>query len=141
MLKSMLIQSLIFGALLLNGCAKEGEAADLNCGRFGHEHDDYCHCEEGYTFDGTTCVPSKDGGNIILDCGDFGHEHSGHCHCDPGYLFDGQTCVLPDDIAQTCAAEVTEHIACRCPISDNCPCEHGKIEDHGPDSYCVPEQD
>jgi len=128
-------------SLFFSGCAEEGEAADLDCGQFGHEHDGECHCDTGYQFDGTTCAPSTDGGPLPLDCGIYGHEHSGHCHCDPGYLFDGQTCVLPDSIHEACAPDQARHHACRCPVTGVCPCDHGTIESFGGDAFCVPELD
>lgn len=98
----------------------------------------------------TACASDGQEGEPSLDCSGHGTTHNGHCHCDSGYLFDGTTCVVPADIDAVCAAEETpattdeaqhEHLACRCPASEECPCDHGEVQTFENEDYCVPSLD
>lgn len=96
-------------------CGEAGASgeAPLDCGP-GTYHDGHCHCDEGYLFDGTTCV---DPSQITGICEE--HEED----ADAG-------------------EEEHAHEACRCPEPPaECPCDHGEIESFGGDDFCVPELD
>jgi hypothetical protein len=87
------------------GCAEEGEAgsAALDCGEHGTEHDGHCHCDDGWLFDGATCVTPAE---ITAVCGqDDYDEHAaclcpadGDCPCDNGTIaeHDGSEYCVPE---------------------------------------------
>jgi hypothetical protein len=99
--------------LLFPACGEAGESgeAPLDCGP-GTYHDGHCHCDEGYLFDGATCV-------------------------DPSEI----TEICEEHEADTDAEEEEHsHAACLCPEPpEECPCDHGGIESFGGSDYCVPE--
>jgi len=102
-------------AMLLAACGEEGESGSspLDCGDHGHAHDGHCHCDDGYLFDGETCV---DPSEITEICEDHEHEEEGE--------------------------EDHEHAACLCPApTEECHCEHGDIVTYGGDDFCVPDYD
>lgn len=95
------------------GCAEEGESGEaaLDCGEHGTEHDGHCHCDDGWLFDGTTCVTPSE---ITEPCG--------------------------EDAASD-AGEEDHHEACLCPDVGDCPCDEGTVEEYGGAEYCVPALD
>ena len=105
---------LILGAFML-GCAEDGKSGEegINCGDHGSAHGDHCHCNEGYLFDGETCVLPKD---ISIICAEPEEE----------------------EVDAGTSEEHHEHTACQCPESDTCHC-HGEIVTIGGINYCAPE--
>ena len=93
-------------------CAEEGESGTtgIDCGEHGTEHEGHCHCDEGYLFDGETCVTPESITEICVE--EEEEEEEGEEH---------------------------QHGACVCPDEGECPCDHGEIETHGDHDYCVPE--
>ncbi|MCU0694059.1 MAG: hypothetical protein MUF54_21925 [Polyangiaceae bacterium] len=80
-------------------------------------HNGHCHCDDGYLFDGATCVgPSE----IVQTC----EEHEAP---DGGDDDGGDTHV--------------HGAACRCPTTGTCPCEHGEVQVLAGSTYCVPHLD
>lgn len=95
------------------GCAEEGDSGEaaLDCGEHGTEHDGHCHCDDGWLFDGTTCVtPEK----ITEIC----EEHTE---------------------TDTDTEEEHHHETCLCPDGGKCHCEEGTIETYDGADYCVPD--
>ena len=88
----------IFGVMFFFFCAEEGQEGDspLDCGDHGTEHDGHCHCDEGYLFDGETCVEPEEISEICGEEsdteGEEEHEHAcvcpeeGECPCDHGEI-------------------------------------------------------
>lgn len=95
-------------AALLVACAEEGESgtSPIDCGEHGTEHDGHCHCDDGYLFDGETCVTPEE---VTAICGEQEGEHAacvcpdeGDCPCDDGEIVaygDHDYCV-PDPHAE-----------------------------------------
>lgn len=92
-------------AAIAVGCAEEGEegSAAVDCGAHGTEHDGHCHCDDGYLFDGTTCVTP---GEIAAACGSgevpehaacLCPEDGGTCPCEEGEIetYDGLDYCVP----------------------------------------------
>ena len=83
-------------AVAAAACAEEGEAGEaaLDCGEHGTEHDGHCHCDDGWLFDGTTCVTPAE---ITAVCGEDDHDDHAACRC-------------PDDADCPCEnGEIEEH--------------------------------
>lgn len=102
-------------ALAASACGEEGESGDspLDCGAHGHAHDGHCDCEDGYLFDGTTCV---DPSQITEICEEHEHAEDEEEEHEPG--------------------------ACLCPEPpEECHCEHGDIVTYGGEDFCVPDYD
>ena len=99
---------------IIIGCAEEGKegTTGIDCGEHGSEHAGHCHCDEGYLFDGETCVAPE----AITEI----------CH-------------TPDGGAES--EEAHHHEACRCPDEGECHCDDGEITTFGGRDYCVPELD
>ncbi len=92
-----------------SGCAEEGEEgeAPLDCGEHGTEHDGHCHCDDGYLWNGTTCVAADEITEICAehDGGTAEENHSacacpddGACPCDHGNIatIGGQDYCVPE---------------------------------------------
>ncbi len=94
-----------------SGCGEKGEegSTPVDCGAHGSEHDGDCHCDEGYLFNESTCVPFAE--ITELCAGEATHA----------------------------AEEEHEHGACLCPAEGECFCDHGEVQVLGAASYCVPE--
>jgi len=78
------------------GCVSEdGESGEtpIDCGEHGSAHDGHCHCDQGFLYDGTTCV-------------------------EPDAIT--EVCEEHDADAGT---EEHHHGACLCPSTGTCPCE------------------
>ncbi len=110
------ITVLTAAALWSWACAEKGKSGTegLDCGDHGSAHEDHCHCNEGYFFDGTTCVAPAE---IIEVCA-----------------------VLASDAGEADSAVEPEHghEACVCPLEGECPCD-GEISTYGGKDYCAPE--
>jgi len=126
-------------ASMLLGCGDKGESGTtgVDCGEHGSAHGDHCHCEQGFLFDGATCVLPDD---IDRICEAHADEAA-----DAGAPVDGgQEAEAHDEHADQGHHEHEhehehEHGACRCPADGECHCDHGQIEEHGGVRYCVPE--
>ena len=123
-MKRSIINWLAIGTLLvswgtLSACSDEAGVGDTdggttgkNCGEHGTPHEDHCHCDQGYLYDGNTCVAPE---QITEECVE-------HEEADAG-----------------ADAEPVEHHheACLC-ATDPCPCEEGTVQTLGGKQYCVP---
>jgi hypothetical protein len=112
-----LIWALLSAAAFMGmGCAEEGEVGEmpLDCGEHGDAHGGHCHCEDGFLYDGVSCVAPEE---ITEICG----EH------------------LEEAETESSQHDMEAHGACRCPATGVCPCEHGELETVGGQDYCVPE--
>lgn len=93
----------------------------IDCGEHGSAHGEHCHCDQGFLYDGKTCVsPDK----ITEICQAHDHEADGE----------------PDDASDH---EDDEHHAhadksCLCPTEGQCPCD-GEIQEIANRKYCVPD--
>ena len=102
-------------ATVFVSCAEKGVSGTdaLDCGEHGSAHDGHCHCNEGYFFDGYTCVA-------------------------PAEITD----VCEDETSDAGAADTAEtehdHTACVCPTDGECPCD-GEISTYDGKEYCAPE--
>lgn len=97
---------------LASGCvteAGEGGETPIDCGEHGSAHDGHCHCDDGFLFDGTTCVSP-----------------------------DAITHVCEEHDEDAGAEAEHHHGACLCPSTGTCPCE-GTVESIGGKSYCLPD--
>ena len=105
-------------AVSVVSCAEKGKSGTegIDCGDFGAAHDGHCHCNEGYFYDGATCVAPED---ITRVCGD---EVS-----DAGEA----------DTSSEAATAESDHSACVCPTDGDCPCT-GEISTFGGKDYCSP---
>jgi hypothetical protein len=116
----VVVTPLAIGAALFVACAEKGKSGSegIDCGDHGSAHGDHCHCNEGYFFDGVTCVA-------------------------PGEITEVCTAEAADaGEADTTAATEAEHHheACVCPTEGDCPCD-GEISTYGGKDYCSPELD
>ncbi len=111
---------MLFALMLFVGCGNDQTATA--CGEHGEQHDDHCHCDEGYHEVGGTCVPEESGTD---PCGEHGELHGDHCHCDEGYIESGLSCVPVMTVA--CGNGHRHGATCVCyagsiynPASDTC---------------------
>jgi hypothetical protein len=74
---------LIAFSLVLVACAEEGESgtSPIDCGDHGTEHDGHCHCDDGYLFDGETCVTPEEITAICEEHEEGEDESHGACVC------------------------------------------------------------
>lgn len=106
-------------ALGLAGCSSDsgsGGNDPINCGEHGSAHDDHCHCETNYLFNGKTCVEAN---KITEKCDDHHDEHHDDHHDDDHANGDHH------------------HEACVCPADGKCHCD-GEIVTISNQKYCVP---
>ena len=85
-------------ALLLGACAEEGDSGSspIDCGEHGSEHEGHCHCDDGYLYDGETCVTPEEITTICEEHEEEGEEEElhgacvcpdeGECPCDHGEI-------------------------------------------------------
>ena len=102
-------------ATLVGACAEKGASGTdgIDCGDFGSAHDGHCHCNEGYFYDGSTCVAPSE----ITDV----------CEAEKS------------DAGEADSAETEHHhAACVCPTDGECPCD-GDISTYEGKDYCAPE--
>ena len=139
---ALLVAGLTLLAPALAGCGEKGESGTtgVNCGEHGTAHGDHCHCDQGFLFDGATCLVPDDIDEIceahadeLADAGaaqvDGGHDEEAHEE------HNEEAHEEHDDEGHDAHA----HGACRCPAKGDCHCDHGQIEEHGGLRYCVPE--
>lgn len=93
----------------------------VDCGEHGSAHGEHCHCDQGFLYDGKTCV-SPD--NITEIC--QAHEHE----TDAGH----------GDASDHEGHDDHEHAdkSCLCPTEGQCPCD-GEIQEIANRKYCVPD--
>lgn len=81
----LLVAGLALVALAPGCVTEDGEGGEtpIDCGEHGSAHDGHCHCDEGFLFDGATCVAPD---SITQVCeehvadADADHHH-GACVC------------------------------------------------------------
>jgi len=109
------------GLVLFVSCAEKGKSGTegIDCGDHGSAHADHCHCNEGYFFDGETCVAPEDITRVcaaeVADAGE-------------------------SDTSSAATEEAHDHTACVCPTDGDCPCT-GEIATYGGKDYCAPALD
>jgi hypothetical protein len=109
LLKALVLTGQILSALFLQGCLEEGASGDtgLDCGEWGTAHDGHCHCEDGFAFDGETCVALSDISERCTVHEDTNEEEhaQGACRCETEadcpcegelLLFEGTTYCIPE---------------------------------------------
>jgi hypothetical protein len=103
----------LMAVLFAFGCAEEGDEGSeaVDCGEHGSEHDGHCHCDDGYLWNGSTCVVPEE---ITEVCEEHEEEEEEEEH-------------------------EHQHGACVCPDEGECHCDHGEIETYGDHDYCAPE--
>ncbi len=107
-LKAIVLSGQILSTFLFQGCLEEGASGDtgLDCGEWGTAHDGHCHCEDGFAFDGETCVALSDISEIctVHEAADEEEHAHGACLCEgadcpcEGELlpFEGATYCIPE---------------------------------------------
>jgi hypothetical protein len=120
---AFVIAALVFPVVACSsGEGSEGTTAQA-CDGHGTSHAGHCHCDDGYLFDGTTCVgPAQ----ITALCEE--HEEP-----DAGTVDGGEGDAAVDDH--------DHEVACRCPATGACPCAHGEVQTLAGKLYCVPALD
>jgi hypothetical protein len=94
----------LMAVLFAFSCAEEGQSgtSPVDCGEHGTEHDGHCHCDDGYLYDGETCVTPEEITEICEEHEEGEQEHHGACVC-------------PDDGECPCEGEIVtygEHDYC-----------------------------
>ncbi|WP_083682660.1 DUF3466 family protein [Archangium sp. Cb G35] len=120
-LRTLPLALLAATAILLGGCGSSDGTEPPECGGNGHLHGDHCHCDDGYTEQGGTCVPSEE---PVVECGGHGHLDGDHCHCDAGYTEQDGTCVPAEEPTPDCGEHGHAH-------GDHCHCDDGYVEQDG----------
>lgn len=116
------IVATVFNGMLLLSCAEKGKTGEegIDCGAHGSAHGEHCHCNEGYFYDGATCVAPEE----ITDV------------CEEAAAVDG------GEVDSEGTAETEHHhdTACVCPVDGECHCD-GEISTYGGVNYCAPTLD
>jgi len=87
----------LMAVLFAFACAEEGDEGSeaVDCGDHGSEHDGHCHCDDGYLFDGDTCVTPEEITEICAEEEEEEEEgqhaacvcpEDGDCPCDHGEI-------------------------------------------------------
>lgn len=130
---TFVLASSIFTLILAFGCAEAGDDGDagIDCGDYGSAHDGHCHCEEGYAFDGETCV-ALDSISIVCE------SHDEHADDTEAHTDDDDTDTHDDESEHENEHEHA-HEACICGgEAADCECD-GELVTQGGSSYCLPE--
>jgi hypothetical protein len=93
----MIAAALVFGA---GACAEEGDegTSGIDCGDHGAEHDGHCHCDDGWLFDGETCV---DPAEIAETCEEHEETDTEEHH--------DEACVCPEDGDCPCDGDIVTY--------------------------------
>lgn len=84
---NLVLMMVVVGMLaVLQACISEvgkGGETPMDCGEHGSAHDGHCHCDEGFLFDGSTCVFPDDITTVCHEHEEEGEEehHHGACLC------------------------------------------------------------
>lgn len=131
----LFIVSILTLSLQLMGCAEDGEdgSAALDCGEYGSEHDGHCHCDDGFAFNGETCVGLEEITNLC--------EEEAHTESDTEVDTDVGTDEHDEDTDEH-DEDTEEHDhdeemgACLCETVSECHCD-GEVIEYGGNAYCI----